>query len=158
MSMESKPEYGYLSDGCENSFLNGELNEAVYVSQPEGFVDPEHPTHVKDKEPIRVRASVVTVHNSLPEQIKNAQVKACKEENIGAERFVGVGEPFEVRSDGTKYLKGRVWLPLFGGLTNLIMLKSHKSKYSIHPGSDKMYHDLKKLYLWPNMKANVATY
>ncbi|GJX88368.1 putative reverse transcriptase domain-containing protein [Tanacetum coccineum] len=35
---------------------------------------------------------------------------------------------------------------------------SHKSKYSIHPGSDKMYQDLKKLYWWPNMKANIATY
>ncbi|GJX92325.1 putative reverse transcriptase domain-containing protein [Tanacetum coccineum] len=38
------------------------------------------------------------------------------------------------------------------------MLESHKSKYSIHPGSDKMYHDLRKLYWWPNMKANIATY
>ncbi|GJV47352.1 reverse transcriptase domain-containing protein [Tanacetum coccineum] len=36
--------------------------------------------------------------------------------------------------------------------------KSHKSKYSIHPGSDKMYQDLKKLYWWPNMKAEIATY
>nr|GEY77362.1 putative reverse transcriptase domain-containing protein [Tanacetum cinerariifolium] len=53
----------------------------------------------KDKGPIRVRALVVTVHNNLPEQIRNAQVEACKEENIGAERFVGQGEPFEVRSD-----------------------------------------------------------
>ncbi|GJR00971.1 putative reverse transcriptase domain-containing protein [Tanacetum coccineum] len=35
---------------------------------------------------------------------------------------------------------------------------SHKSKYSIHPGSDKMYQDLKKLYWWPNMKAEIATY
>nr|GEU55933.1 reverse transcriptase domain-containing protein [Tanacetum cinerariifolium] len=52
----------------------------------------------KDKEPIRVRALVVTVHNNLPEQIRNAQVEACKEENIGVERFVGEGEPFEVRS------------------------------------------------------------
>ncbi|GJU33967.1 putative reverse transcriptase domain-containing protein [Tanacetum coccineum] len=107
----------------------------------------------KDKEPIRVRALVVTVHNNLPEQIQNAQVEACKEENIGAE-----GEPFEVRSDGTKCLKGRVWLPLFGGLRGLIMLESHKSKYSIHPGSDKIYHDLRKLYWWPNMKADIATY
>ncbi|GJU38252.1 reverse transcriptase domain-containing protein [Tanacetum coccineum] len=32
------------------------------------------------------------------------------------------------------------------------MHESHKSKYSIHPGSDKMYQDLKKLYWWPNMK------
>ncbi|GJT92845.1 hypothetical protein Tco_1081690 [Tanacetum coccineum] len=64
----------------------------------------------KDKEPIRVRALVVMVHNNLPEQIRNAQVEACKEENIGAEGFCGEGEPFEVRSDGTKCLKGRVWL------------------------------------------------
>ncbi|GJV70316.1 putative reverse transcriptase domain-containing protein [Tanacetum coccineum] len=112
----------------------------------------------KDKEPIRVRALVVTVHNNLPEQIKNAQVEAYKEENIGAEGFSGEGEPFEVRFDGAKCLKGRVWLPLFGGLSGLIMLESHKSKYSIHPGSDKMYHDLRKLYWWPNMKADIATY
>ncbi|GJX04940.1 putative reverse transcriptase domain-containing protein [Tanacetum coccineum] len=38
------------------------------------------------------------------------------------------------------------------------MHESHKSKYSIHPGSDKMYQDLKKLYWWPNMKAEIATY
>ncbi|GJR01504.1 putative reverse transcriptase domain-containing protein [Tanacetum coccineum] len=112
----------------------------------------------KDKEPIRVRALVVMVHNNLPEQIRNAQVEACKEENIGAEGFLGKGEPFEVRPDGMKCLKGRVWLPLFGGLKGLIMLESHKSKYSIHPGSDKMYHDLRKLYWWPNMKADIATY
>nr|GEW98489.1 putative reverse transcriptase domain-containing protein [Tanacetum cinerariifolium] len=62
----------------------------------------------KDKEPIRVCALVVTVHNNLPEQIRNAQAKACEKENIGAERFVGEGEPFEVRADGTKYLRGRV--------------------------------------------------
>nr|GEV35691.1 putative reverse transcriptase domain-containing protein [Tanacetum cinerariifolium] len=112
----------------------------------------------KDKEPIRMCALVVTVHNNLHEQIQSAQVEACKEKNIGAERFVGEGESFKVRSDGTKCLKGRVWLPLFGGLRDLIMLESHKSKYSIHLGSDKMYHDLKKLYWWPNMKADIATY
>nr|GEX71024.1 hypothetical protein [Tanacetum cinerariifolium] len=51
-----------------------------------------------------------------------------------------------------------VWLPLFGGLRNLVMHESHKSKYSIHPRSNKMYQDLKPLYWWLNMKADVATY
>nr|GEX31854.1 reverse transcriptase domain-containing protein [Tanacetum cinerariifolium] len=40
----------------------------------------------------------------------------------------------------------------------LIMHESHKSKYSIHHGSDKMYQDLEKLYWWPNMKAKIAAY
>ncbi|GJY01281.1 putative reverse transcriptase domain-containing protein [Tanacetum coccineum] len=38
------------------------------------------------------------------------------------------------------------------------MHESHKSKYSIHLGSDKIYQDLKKLYWWSNMKAEIATY
>nr|GFC31192.1 putative reverse transcriptase domain-containing protein [Tanacetum cinerariifolium] len=58
----------------------------------------------KDKEPIRVRALVLTVHNNLSEQIRNAQAKACEKENISAEGFVVEEEPFEVRADGTKCL------------------------------------------------------
>ncbi|GJU74473.1 putative reverse transcriptase domain-containing protein [Tanacetum coccineum] len=65
---------------------------------------------------------------------------------------------FEIHPDGTRCIKNQSWLPLFGNLRDLIMHKSHKSKYSIHPGSDKMYQDLKKLYWWPNMKAIIAEY
>nr|GFA39727.1 putative reverse transcriptase domain-containing protein [Tanacetum cinerariifolium] len=46
----------------------------------------------------------------------------------------------------------------YGGLSNMVMHEMHTSKYSIHPGSDKMYQDLKPLYWWLNMKANIATY
>ncbi|GKE00652.1 putative reverse transcriptase domain-containing protein [Tanacetum coccineum] len=101
---------------------------------------------------------VIRYHPGKANVVADALIEACKEENIGAEGFLGKGEPFEVRSNGTKCLKGRVWLPLFGELRDLIMLESRKSKYSIHPGSDKMYHDLRKLYWWPNMKADIATY
>ncbi|GJR79228.1 putative reverse transcriptase domain-containing protein [Tanacetum coccineum] len=108
--------------------------------------------------PLRVRALVMTLHPKLPSQILEAQTEAIKEENIKAENLRGMDKAFEVRPDGTRCIKNRSWLPLFGNLRDLIMHESHKSKYSIHPGSDKMYQDLKKLYWWPNMKAIVAQY
>ncbi|GJX86401.1 putative reverse transcriptase domain-containing protein [Tanacetum coccineum] len=111
----------------------------------------------KDREPIRVRSLVMTVHTNLLERILNAQTKAMKEENVKAKNLGRLIKPiFETRSDGIQCFEGRIWLPLFGGLRDLIMHESHKSKYSIHPGSDKMYQDLKKLYWWPNMKAEIA--
>ncbi|GJY61434.1 putative reverse transcriptase domain-containing protein [Tanacetum coccineum] len=67
-------------------------------------------------------------------------------------------EKLEPRADETLCLNGRSWLPRYGDLRSMIMHESHKSKYSIHPGSDKMYQDMKKLYWWPNMKADIATY
>ncbi|GJT47702.1 putative nucleotidyltransferase, ribonuclease H [Tanacetum coccineum] len=108
--------------------------------------------------PLRVRALVMTLHPKLPSQILEAQTEAIKEENIKAENLRGMDKAFEVRPDGTRCIKNRSWLPLFGNLRDLIMHESHKLKYSIHPGSDKMYQDLKKLYWWPNMKAIIAEY
>ncbi|GJZ29326.1 putative reverse transcriptase domain-containing protein [Tanacetum coccineum] len=108
--------------------------------------------------PLRDRSLVMTIHPNLPSQILKAQTKAIKEENIKAENLRGMEKSFEIRPDGTCCIKNRSWLPLFGNLRDLIMHKYHKSKYSIHPGYDKMYQDLKKLYWWPNMKAIIAKY
>nr|GEY28030.1 putative reverse transcriptase domain-containing protein [Tanacetum cinerariifolium] len=55
-------------------------------------------------------------------------------------------------------VEGMSWLPCYGNLRTVIMHESHKSKYSVHPDSDKMYQDMKKLYWWPNMKADITTY
>ncbi|GJS02745.1 reverse transcriptase domain-containing protein [Tanacetum coccineum] len=108
--------------------------------------------------PLRVRALVMTLHPKLPSQILESQTEAIKEENIEAENLRGMDKAFEVRPDGTRCIKNQSWLPLFGNLRDLIMHESHKSKYSIHPGSDKMYQDQKKLYWWPNMKVIIAEY
>ncbi|GKA08228.1 putative reverse transcriptase domain-containing protein [Tanacetum coccineum] len=69
-----------------------------------------------------------------------------------------MNKEFKTRPDGTLCIEKRSWSPRLGGLRDLIMHELHKSKYSIHSGSDKMYHDLKKLYWWPNMKAEISTY
>ncbi|GJS43803.1 retrotransposon protein, putative, ty3-gypsy subclass [Tanacetum coccineum] len=96
--------------------------------------------------PLRVRALVLTISLNLPVQILEAQVEARKEENYGTEDLCGMIKKLEPRADGTLCLNGRSWIPCFGDLRELIMHESHKSKYSVHPGSDKMYQDLKKLY------------
>ncbi|GJZ02786.1 putative reverse transcriptase domain-containing protein [Tanacetum coccineum] len=108
--------------------------------------------------PLRVKALVLTIGLNLPVQILNAQVEARKEENYRAEDLCGMIKNLESRADGTLCLRNRSWIPCFGNLRALIMHESHKLKYSIHPGSDKMYQDLKKLYWWPNMKAEIAMY
>ncbi|GJS82331.1 putative reverse transcriptase domain-containing protein [Tanacetum coccineum] len=124
----------------------------------------------KEREPLRVRALVMTIGLDLPKQILKAQTEARKPENIKKEDVGGMlvenskdpeklrTEKLEPRADGTLCLNGRSWLPCYGDLRTVIMHESYKSKYSIHPGSDKMYQDMKKLYWWPNMKANIATY
>ncbi|GKF03986.1 putative reverse transcriptase domain-containing protein, partial [Tanacetum coccineum] len=38
------------------------------------------------------------------------------------------------------------------------MDEAHKSKYSVYPGADKMYHDLRDMYWWPGMKRDIATF
>ncbi|GJU72300.1 putative reverse transcriptase domain-containing protein [Tanacetum coccineum] len=89
-----------------------------------------------------------------------AVTEARKPENFKAEDVGGIirKEKLELRADVTLCLKNRSWLPCFGDLRTLIMHESYKSKYFVHLGSDKMYHDMKKLYWWPNMKADIATY
>ncbi|GJZ42487.1 putative reverse transcriptase domain-containing protein [Tanacetum coccineum] len=125
----------------------------------------------KEREPpLRVRALVMTISLDLPKQILNAQIEARKPENIKSEDVGGMlienakfpeairEQKLEPRADGTLCLNGRSWLPCYGDLRTVTMHESHKSKYFIHPGSDKMYQDMKKLYWWPNMKADIATY
>ncbi|GJY62457.1 putative reverse transcriptase domain-containing protein [Tanacetum coccineum] len=108
--------------------------------------------------PLRVRALVMTIGLNLPKQILEDQTEALKPENLTAEDVGGMlrqdltKERLKPRVDGTLCLNNRSWLPCYDDLRTLIMHESHKSKYSIHPGSDKMYQ------WWPNMKANIATY
>ncbi|GJV63280.1 putative reverse transcriptase domain-containing protein [Tanacetum coccineum] len=158
----------------------GDKQEAAFQ-----LLKRQHPSHTtspptnrncavgrwKEREPpLRVRALVMTISLDLPKQILNAQTEARKLENIKNEDVGGMlvenaknpeairTEKLEPRADGTLCLNGKSWLPCYGDLRTVIMHKSHKSKYPIHPGSDKMYQDMKKLYWWPNMKVDIATY
>ncbi|GJU22506.1 hypothetical protein Tco_1155848 [Tanacetum coccineum] len=108
--------------------------------------------------PLRVRALIMTIGLDLPSRILEAQKEAVKVENIKAEDIGSMLKQLEARANRTLCLGNRSWLPCYGDTRSLIMHESHKLKYSIHPGADKMYHDMKMLYWWPNMKADIATY
>ncbi|GJV66294.1 putative reverse transcriptase domain-containing protein [Tanacetum coccineum] len=113
----------------------------------------------ESNKPLRVRDLMMTVHNDLTKRICEAQKETIKKKYVKKENLGRmIKQIFEFRFHGTRCFGNRVWLPRYGRLRNLVMHESHKSKYSIHPGSDKMYQDLKPLYLWPNMKADIATY
>ena len=100
----------------------------------------------------------MTIHSHLSTQIKEAQIEALTSVNVAWEALRGMDKKFEVKNDGVHYFMDRIWTPKFGGFREVVMNEAHKTRYSIHPGSDKMYLDLKKLYWWPNMKAEIATY
>nr|GEX74402.1 hypothetical protein [Tanacetum cinerariifolium] len=67
-------------------------------------------------------------------------------------------EMIEQRSDWTLYYLDQIWVPLKGDVRTLIMDEAHKSKYSVHPGADKMYYDLSDRYWWSSMKKDIAVY
>ncbi|GJV53030.1 putative reverse transcriptase domain-containing protein [Tanacetum coccineum] len=97
------------------------------------------------------KANVVADALSRKERIKPLRTDARKPENIKNEDVGGMlienskdpeklrTEKLEPRTDETLCLNGRSWLPCYGDLRTVIMHESHKSKYTIHPGSDKMY-------------------
>ncbi|GKA72837.1 putative reverse transcriptase domain-containing protein [Tanacetum coccineum] len=70
----------------------------------------------------------------------------------------GLDEMIELRNDRALYYLDRIWVPLKGDVRTLIMDEAHRSKYSVHPGADKMYYDLRDMYWWPGMKKDIAAY
>ncbi|GJW95473.1 putative reverse transcriptase domain-containing protein [Tanacetum coccineum] len=85
--------------------------------------------------PKRVKAMNMILQSSIKDKILAAQ-KEVVDEFAGLQK--GLDEMIEQRSDRTLYYLDRIWVPLKGEVRTLIMDEAHKSKYSVHPGADKM--------------------
>nr|GFA29055.1 putative reverse transcriptase domain-containing protein [Tanacetum cinerariifolium] len=106
--------------------------------------------------PRRVRAMSMNIQSGIKAKILEAQGEASKDLKAPAEWLRGLERHFEKQDDGGVYFFDRVWIPSVAGIRKLIMDKAHTSRYSVHPGVDKMYYDLRDLYWWPGMKRDIA--
>ncbi|KAL0324734.1 UNVERIFIED_CONTAM: hypothetical protein Scaly_2440500 [Sesamum calycinum] len=70
----------------------------------------------------------------------------------------GKKSKFLVRADGVIVIGERVGVPDVDGLRKMILQKSHNAPYAVHPGTTKMYHNLKPYYWWQTMKKDVAEF
>ncbi|GKD11014.1 putative reverse transcriptase domain-containing protein [Tanacetum coccineum] len=97
----------------------------------------------------------MTLQSSIKDRILAAQ-KGASDESAGLQR--GLDEMIKHRKDRALYYLDRIWVPLKGDVRTLIMDEANKSKYSVHPGADKMYYDLRDRYWWQGMKKDIAVY
>ncbi|MFS7931163.1 putative nucleotidyltransferase, Ribonuclease H [Helianthus anomalus] len=102
--------------------------------------------------PIRINAKSIEVKNNLIKRILAAQREAVLEANYPKENLGVTEEQLTLSKDGILRLNGRICVPIYGGLRDVILQEAHRSKYSVHPGADKMYQDLKANYWWIGLK------
>ncbi|GJU96192.1 putative reverse transcriptase domain-containing protein [Tanacetum coccineum] len=129
---------------CEIRYHPGKANVVVDALSRKEKVKPK-----------RVRAMNMTLQSSIKYSILAAQKEASDE---SAKLQKGLDEMIDFRSDGALYYLDRIWVPLKGDVRTLIMDEAYKLKYSVHPGADKMYYDLRDRYWWPRMKKDIAVY
>ncbi|GKD53064.1 putative nucleotidyltransferase, ribonuclease H [Tanacetum coccineum] len=108
--------------------------------------------------PRRLRAMAVTIQSGVKGLILAAQGEAFKDENVIAKGLNGTDQKMENKEDGSLHYMDRIWVPLVGDVRTKIMDEAHKMRYSVHPGADKMYYDLRDMYWWPGMKMEIAIY
>ncbi|GJX32315.1 putative reverse transcriptase domain-containing protein [Tanacetum coccineum] len=137
----------------------------LYGTKCTVFTDHKSLQHILNKKELNMRQRrwlellsdydcEICYHSRKANVVADALSRLERSKPLRVRALVIVRKPENIKNEDV----GGSWLPCYGDLRTVTMHESRKSKYSIHSGSDKMYQDMKKLYWWPNMKANIATY
>jgi len=106
----------------------------------------------------RVRALGMDVRADFSQMLRTVQTEALTDTKVRDEALGNMVKKLELDRTGIYRFMNRVWIPKHGDLREVMLDEAHKSRYSVHPGNDKMYHDLKGNYWWPGMKKSIMEY
>jgi hypothetical protein len=98
------------------------------------------------------------VEPTLEQEIRKGQISDAKIQEIKDLIAEGRGPDFTEDEQGTIWFKNRICVPEIDSLRETLLRKAHDFDYSIHPGSTKMYQDLKQKYWWYGLKRDVAAH
>ena len=107
-------------------------------------------------EELKARIANLSLQPTLLERIKNDQQESEDAKKLVEAIKGGNRKELWLDDAGIVRFGNRFWVPSTSGLRKEIMDEAHASAYTIHPGSTKMYKDLKKYYWWDGMKRDVA--
>ena len=110
----------------------------------------------------RTSVEVVCMRKSIDSPlvglIREAQTEGVREENWKIDRIMGEITRFVLDSRGLLNRFVRVWVPMPGGVKQIVLEEAHKSIFSIHLGATKMYRDMRLSYWWSSMNREIAWY
>jgi hypothetical protein len=100
----------------------------------------------------------VEMEPTIEQDIKKGQKDDEKINEIWQLILDGKGKDFLEDVEGIVWFKDRMCVPDIKSIWELILKEAHETTYSIHPGSEKMYQNLKKRLWWYGMKREIAEY
>jgi hypothetical protein len=106
-----------------------------------------------------VRLATCIIVPMIADWIKVAQEKDPELKELREKASKGEAPGFDFASDGIlRTGDSRAVLPNDAKLRKVVLDEAHKTYYTVHPGSTKMYQDLKRNYWWSGMKRDIAEY
>jgi hypothetical protein len=105
-----------------------------------------------------IEGVTIDVEPILGQEIRKGQIGDAKIQEIKDLITEGRGPEFTKDEQGTIWFKDRICVPDIESLRETILRETHDSDYSIHPGSTKIYQDLKQKYWWYGLKRDVAAH
>jgi hypothetical protein len=100
----------------------------------------------------------VTIESTIKDQIISAQIKNSSIAYIKEKFSSGQQTNFSIDDTDVLWFKNRLVVPKVPELRQLILDEAHNTRFSIHPGSNKMYQDLKQRFWLTKMKIEIAKY